>query len=497
MRNLEDSTSTLLRDYLIRDGRIVSWVTPPDYVNGLPTEDVREMRESFGDRWLDSGPGNGFDKIRQMSPPAIVFSGLPAGNKLFHQRREFDGGRIVFLVNSDPAVEIAGTMTLEGGSAEAWDPFTGAVKPYPFGRRGGKLDLSFSLPPGGSLLLCLKDERAKPFAAPPAPVWQEVAPEGGLDVRPLAPNVLTLDYCDLVLRGRTEKDLYFYDAQTEDLRGPRPAAQSLGQRGPVQDQHPGPGQVPGRFGLRGGLRVPRRSRATPAISPTSRPSSSGPPSSASSSTERKWSPWPGSGGSTGPSASSRSAPTSSPGRTGSRSGPSRSPSTASSSPSTSWGTSAWPAAARGFEIHPPAPLAAGPWKAQGWPFYGAGVRYTRTFVVPEEGADAAYRLELGSWLGATAEVFVGETRVGTAAFPPYQADLTSALKPGPNEVSVVVYGTLRNTLGPFHNDPPLGRAWPGSFQQGAKGGPPPGSGYSSVGYGLFDDFKLVKGGASR
>jgi hypothetical protein len=59
-------------------------------------------------------------------------------------------------------------------------------------------------------------------------------------------------------------------------------------------------------------------------------------------------------------------------------------------------------------------------------------------------------------------------------------------------VSVIVYGTLKNTLGPFHNNPPLGMAWPGSFQQGAKGGYPPGSEYSVVDYGLFGDFKLLR-----
>jgi beta-galactosidase/beta-glucuronidase len=144
-------------------------------------------------------------------------------------------------------------------------------------------------------------------------------------------------------------------------------------------------------------------------------------------------------------------------------------------------------------MHPPAALAAGSWKAQGRPFYSAGVRYTKTFVVPQEASGSSYRLRLGSWLGSTAEVFVGGKKFGSAAFAPYEVDLTGALAPGRNDVSVVVYGTLRNTLGPFHNGPPLGRAWPASFQQGAKGGLPPGSEYASVDYGLFEDFKVMKG----
>ncbi|MGZ5499380.1 MAG: glycosyl hydrolase, partial [Candidatus Aminicenantales bacterium] len=218
LRNLEDTTVTLVRDYLIRDGRIVSWVAPPDYVNGLPTEDLRELQDSFGDRWLNSGPGNGFDKIRQYSPPSIVFSGLAAGAKLFHQRREFGGGQLLFLANTEAESSTAGTAALAGGSVEEWDPFTGRTKPYPFVRRGDEVEVAFSLPAKGSLLLCVRDERTKPAAALTAPAWQDLPAEGTLKVEPLAPNVLTLDYCDLTIAGKTEKDLYFYDAQRKTFQ---------------------------------------------------------------------------------------------------------------------------------------------------------------------------------------------------------------------------------------------------------------------------------------
>ncbi|MGZ5425299.1 MAG: glycosyl hydrolase, partial [Candidatus Aminicenantales bacterium] len=218
LRNLEDTTVTLVRDYLIRDGKIVSWVAPPDYVNGLPIEDLRELQDSFGDRWLNSGPGSGFDKIRQYSPPSIVFSGLAAGAKLFHQRREFGGGQLLFLANTEAESATAGTAALAGGSVEEWDPFTGRTKPYPFVRRGDEVEVAFSLPAKGSLLLCVRDERTKPAAALTALAWQDLPAEGTLKVEPLAPNVLTLDYCDLTIAGKTEKDLYFYDAQRKTFQ---------------------------------------------------------------------------------------------------------------------------------------------------------------------------------------------------------------------------------------------------------------------------------------
>jgi len=56
------------------------------------------------------------------------------------------------------------------------------------------------------------------------------------------------------------------------------------------------------------------------------------------------------------------------------------------------------AADRGFDILPPIPLVIGAWNAQGWPFYGAAVRYTKTFSVPQ-GDASFYRLRLGPGWG--------------------------------------------------------------------------------------------------
>lgn len=42
------------------------------------------------------------------------------------------------------------------------------------------------------------------------------------------------------------------------------------------------------------------------------------------------------------------------------------------------------------------------------------------------------------------------------------------LKAGDNQLSVIIYGTLKNTLGPHHLNLPAGQAWPGSFNGGRK-----------------------------
>ena len=68
--------------------------------------------------------------------------------------------------------------------------------------------------------------------------------------------------------------------------------------------------------------------------------------------------------------------------------------------------------------------------------------------------------------------------------------MTDAVRAGANEIEVVVIGTLRNTLGPHHGNPPLGRAWPAMFQQAPESGPPPGETYATIAYGLFEPFVL-------
>jgi len=151
------------------------------------------------------------------------------------------------------------------------------------------------------------------------------------------------------------------------------------------------------------------------------------------------------------------------------------------------------AQAKGFKVVPASELKlGGAWNTQGLPLYSGAVAYKKTYYLRmNDLRKNRFLVELGRWLGAVAEVKVNGKSAGVIAFEPARLDVTDFLTLGSNDVSVMVYGTLKNTLGPFHNNPRLGMAWPGSFQQGAKGGYPPGSAYSVVGYGLFDDFQLT------
>jgi hypothetical protein len=68
--------------------------------------------------------------------------------------------------------------------------------------------------------------------------------------------------------------------------------------------------------------------------------------------------------------------------------------------------------------------------------------------------------------------------------------VTKWIEPGDNDVEVTVIGTLKNTLGPHHGNPPLGAAGPSAFQNAPNSGPPAGDSYSTVPYGLAEPYVL-------
>jgi hypothetical protein len=147
---------------------------------------------------------------------------------------------------------------------------------------------------------------------------------------------------------------------------------------------------------------------------------------------------------------------------------------------------------RGFRLVPAAEdKELGSWKEQGMPFYAAGVIYEKTYVFASPEEEERCFVRLGKSSGAVMEVLVNSRSAGFIAFHPLELDITDQLKEGLNEIAVVVYGTLKNTLGPHHGDPTPGTAWPQHFSVGAEGGLPPGAEYSFLDYGLFEDFSVI------
>jgi hypothetical protein len=147
-------------------------------------------------------------------------------------------------------------------------------------------------------------------------------------------------------------------------------------------------------------------------------------------------------------------------------------------------------AKKGWVIEAPASsYSTGSWKKQGLPFYSLGMTYSKEFMV--ENGEGKWQIALGDWKGTIAEVYVNGKPVTVIAFPPYTADITGSIVKGINIIDIKVIGSLKNLLGPHHNNPNPGFVSPWSWRNVK--GYPGGDEYQLLDYGLIDDFILYKG----
>jgi hypothetical protein len=498
LENLDASTLAVLGRYLEGGGRILCYGDPPKYVNGIPATKAAGLVATYPKHWITARAEEDVRQIAELCTPYLGFEIRPADTTslrlLFHHRRSLKDCEIVFLANTNPSEYARGIVTGAAGSCEEWDPFTGGIKIRTHKAEQGKLYTDFSIPPGGSLLLCLRPG-ADRGVAPRETRWSEIPSSSATVVRRMDPNVLTIDYCDLTVGGKTESDLYFYDAQRKTFQfhglEKNPWDGGVQFKTEILDKDhfaPGSGfdatfhcaiaegtdtesitaviERPDLFrvGVNGHTLEPLRGRwwldTAFGIYEIGKYLRSGDNTIVVRS----------------------------------------SPFTIHTElePIYLLGNFALQNAPKGFTIVPARALQSGVWTGQGMPFYSGRVVYTKTFTVsPDQLKGAALAVKLGQWKGVVSEVHVNGRKAGSIAFAPFECDVTKYLRPGKNEVAVVVYGSLKNTLGPHHNNPAPGAAWPAQFQQGAKGGYPPGLEYSVVDYGLLEDFVLVQAKAGQ
>ena len=489
VENLNEPTVELLTRYLEAGGRVLCLSEGVRFVDGKASDRPAQLAASHPSNWLVKPVGAAITDLCVFCAPDIQFSDLDGDQTMFfHQRRALADAELVFLANVSPHQAMGGQFVSKGKSAEIWDAFTGKISSYPSEPLKGYAAVRFSLPPGGSALFCLRPKKAGRVEENKFK-WGELVPDSELAIRADSPNVLTLDHCDIRIVNKVEKDLYFYEAQ-------RKIFQHHGQ-----DRNPWDNAVQyktnildlDKFAPDTGFEAGYWFEVGAGVDPSSfklvveRPylyqvSINGQkvePISGQWWLDRAFGVFEIGGIC--------------------RAGQNRI--TLQASPFTIHteleplyvlGDFGLESAEKGFRIVPAAVLALGPWSEQGRPFSAAGVSYSKSFTLsaPDPGKERIM-VRLGEWLGSVAEVKVGGKSAGFIFRAPFELDITDFISAGQNTVSVTVFGTLKNTLGPHHNNPPLGTAWPGMFQKGPEGGYPPGSSYSIVGYGLFQDFKLL------
>ncbi len=140
----------------------------------------------------------------------------------------------------------------------------------------------------------------------------------------------------------------------------------------------------------------------------------------------------------------------------------------------------------GWRVARPVAPTLGSWKENGRPLYGFSAGYRKKLQVQPS---KKYLLKLQDWKGTAAVVKVNGQLVGDASYPPFELVLPE-LKPGENEIEVIVVGALKNTLGPFHNNPAPGLVSPWHFRNVS--GKKSGQEYQIHDFGLLQDFQILE-----
>ena len=485
--NLDLATYQLLRKFASAGGTIIAF-SVPTLVDGAINDELMEFFDTnskriiFGDELSDQF-------IREnLSDPSLEFTDTEGG-ALYHHRRILSDGQVIFLVNSSLEQEMAGSVRIEGKGAVELNTLTGEVNGYPYKTDGKRINIEYSLPPAGSLLLFIPSARKNdPYIPVKAPDFKPLPGDSPLTVTLDRENVVMIDFCDIRIGGEVIRDLHTWQAADRVFRhygftNGNPWNTSVQYRTRTIDRD--------TFGIKSGFtasyhfevkEVPDFSSFRAVVE---RPylwevKINGKEVRAG---EGEW--WLDRSfgvfdiGGYVKAGRNVLTITASPMRIHAEVEPVYILGDFSVQPS----EKGWTITAINKE------LTTGSWKEQGLPFYSWGVTYSKVFNIKNPGG--TYEIGLGKWEGTVAEVLVNDQPASIIAFPPYRTDVTGFIKPGANRIEVRVTGSLKNLLGPHHNNPAPGLVSPGSWRNVKVY--PSGRDYQMKDYGLKEEFVLFQG----
>ena len=446
METLNKPTFNLLQQFVEQGGQIITFSAPTridgavnDELAGLLTgttvTSLPELSKDVIARYFSS------DNFR------ITFN---SGN-LYHHRRRFADGELVFLVNSSMDEVVDGTLSTQGKAMLEMDALNGEIYTYPSSKEGDILSTSFRIEPAGSLLLYCSDKNSKNYPERPGKAGSSlVKATNRTTVSRLRDNALTIDFCDVTVKGKTYKKQHFsraadiafkahgftngnpwntsvqykrnildrdhfkddgftasyhftvndvFDYSGIKLVSERPELFTVKINGNLVNALPGEWWLDRSFGVYpiGGQVKKGSNTVELSINPM-----------------RIF---------------------------------------AEIEPIYIIGDFSVVPEQEGWSIGAPQEsFALGSWKEQKQPFYSWDMSYSKEYTLDD--LTGRYAVKLNKWNGTVAEVYVNGQKAGMIAFDPWQLDVTSYLKEGSNTIDVHVIGSLKNLLGPHYGSRP-------------------------------------------
>ncbi|MCE5205276.1 MAG: hypothetical protein LLF80_04115 [Porphyromonadaceae bacterium] len=479
--NLSKPTVELLNLFVASGGKLICF-SNPNRVDGVENDELPDLlNQKRVQHMTDLSP-----EIINSLLSEQGFKITHAGGNLYHYRKNYSDGEMLFIVNSSMNETSAGKISLKGASLIELDALEGNMYTYPSEKgEKGSLTFEFKLEPSGSLLLfSSKKTNHKYPLRKSGQQTNMVKADTETVVSRLKDNVLMVDFCDLLIDNKSETNLHISKAtdivfRTNGFENGNPWNSSVQYKKNTVERDTFSG---------GGFEVTYRFKVTGNLDKDIKLVVERPNLFSVSVNGKKASAIPGewwldksfgvySVGEflkTGENSVELNIPTMS--------------IFAEIEPVYLLGDFSVVPEKVGWRIDAARrTLTLGSWKEQNQPFYSWDVKYSKTYSIDD--TTRKYTIKLGKWNGTVCEVYVNSKKAGIIGFDPYTLDVTSYLKKGKNQIDVWVIGSLKNLWGPHYNKPDQGKSGPFNWRN--INAPISPSAYKMIDYGLSEDFELV------
>ncbi|MBS0031585.1 glycosyl hydrolase [Chitinophaga sp. 22321] len=480
MENLDSATFQLLQKYTAAGGKILLYENLR-YINGAPATALNNWLQQTS---LTPMPVPDQQAIQQYLPdPAISFPELDTTQgDLYHHRRVLDDGQLLFLSNASMHEHAGGQVRIKGKDALLMDLRTGQIVDYPETDNNGYITMQYDLPPAGSMLLFAADKPMHISKSYTPPQTGQPVKGSPVSIKRLSPNVLTVDFCDLRVGDSSYNDIHVLKAADITFKhfgfrngNPWNTSVQFKQQTIERDTFSRNTKVSARYHFTINGADTKNMQAVVERPEIWQVTLNG---QALRPLKGRW--WLDKGfavydiSQRAKSGDNVLEITAAPMRV-----------LAEIEPVYILGDFSLASADKGFEIQKEAPLSLGSWRTMGMPLYGHSVAYTKQVRASTRNS---YQVKLNDWKGTAAAVKVNGKEAGIIDIPPYTLNISSYMREGDNTVEVMISGSLKNTLGPHHNQPRPGLVSPWHFLNVKRH--PAGNAYDTYDYGMMSDFDV-------
>lgn len=486
--NINSATYNLLKDFVDAGGELIAF-SIPKLIDGKESSELKSFFEQYtSDIKLYSEESIQLAINESLQNNKLKFRNVK-GNDLYHHRRSYKDGELLFLVNSSLTDISEGEISVIGKSVMEIDGMTGDIFSYLHDSKEDYIESDFILQPAGSLILFFSNSESDNLSLKPIKAaGKEILPDTPLEIKRLKDNVLNIDFCTLSIDGASvknslnDKNLYNVEACNmlyKHFGMNNPWNHAIQYKQNIVDRDTfssGEINVGYQFIVAGDidkskfkLVVEQPDLWTVKINGID-----------INSNEKEFWLDPRFGvyevsdyvdvGVNNVELSLQKMSI-----------------YAEIAPVYILGDFYLQPASRGWVLREPInELELGSWREQGNPFYSWDISYSKNYNIID--SDESYTLQLNDWNGTLSEVYVNGEKAGLIAYKPYDFDLTPYLRKGNNNIEVRVIGSLKNLFGPHYNDS-KGIAGPGHWNGVQR--QDSGKDYNMFDYGLMKDFVVL------